>query len=254
MEKIPNSNQKKRATHFKLPLRKGVATVKPRVDPYSQHKQIMQHYKPNPLPQPKPITELEILKQNHQFIRHDSPQSWQERLATKYYSKLFREYCLGDFSHYKTGKLGLRWRTRDECVSGKGQFICGNIQCSALQKLKSWEVVFRYLEHGQVKKEMVKIRLCDECTDQMNYSRKRVATEEATRDESSRAKKVRAEKDQVAVEEEIARHADGEANEVDEEGQDEKIKESTIWDNPIELEKEISKEEDMDEFLNSLIL
>ena len=34
------------------------------------------------------------------------------RMAVKYYNKLFKEYCIADMSRYKTGQIGLRWRTQ----------------------------------------------------------------------------------------------------------------------------------------------
>ena len=33
-------------------------------------------------------------------------------MAVKYYNKLFKEYCIADMSRYKTGQIGLRWRTQ----------------------------------------------------------------------------------------------------------------------------------------------
>ena len=49
------------------------------------------------------------------------------RLARRYYSKLFREFCIADLSRHKEGRVGLRWRTQREVVAGKGQFICGAV-------------------------------------------------------------------------------------------------------------------------------
>jgi len=40
------------------------------------------------------------------------PGGWQVRMAVKYYSKLFKEYCIADMSRYKTAQIGLRWRTQ----------------------------------------------------------------------------------------------------------------------------------------------
>lgn len=40
-------------------------------------------------------------------------------------SKLFKEYAIADLSRYKEGRVGLRWRTQKEVVSGRGQFVCG---------------------------------------------------------------------------------------------------------------------------------
>ena len=39
-------------------------------------------------------------------------------------SKLYKEYAIADLSRHREGKVGLRWRTQKEVVSGRGQFIC----------------------------------------------------------------------------------------------------------------------------------
>mgnify|MGYP003692569863 FL=1 len=39
---------------------------------------------------------------------------WETRMAVKYYDKLFKEYCIADMSHYKSGRIGLRWRSQSE--------------------------------------------------------------------------------------------------------------------------------------------
>ncbi|MFW8505969.1 FRA10AC1 family protein, partial [Klebsiella pneumoniae] len=74
--------------------------------------------------------------------------TWGKRLVKRYYDKLFKEYCIADMSHYKKGKIGLRWRTEKEVISGKGQFICGNRKCDENNGLGSYEVNFSYVEAG----------------------------------------------------------------------------------------------------------
>jgi protein FRA10AC1 len=81
---------------------------------------------------------------NGRFIRtpeDDAEDSWEKKIAKKYYDKLFKEYCLGDFSRYKEGKIGLRWRTQKELFEGKGQFVCGNKACNQQSGLRSFEVL-----------------------------------------------------------------------------------------------------------------
>ncbi len=121
------------------------------------------------------------------------------RMAVKYYNKLFKEYCIADMSRYKTGQIGLRWRTQacapaspprkqqgagegrcegpmllsaharmcsceqKEVFSGAGQFRCGNQACSGASDLSSYEMNFVYKEHGERKEALVKLRLCPEC-------------------------------------------------------------------------------------------
>jgi len=60
-------------------------------------------------------------------------------MAKAYYDRLFKEYALVDLSKYKTGQIGMRWRTQDEVFSGKGQFTCASLKCDATQ-LKTFEV------------------------------------------------------------------------------------------------------------------
>lgn len=46
------------------------------------------------------------------FAQDDAEDSLAARLAQKYYSRLFKEYCIADLSRYKESKLGLRCATR----------------------------------------------------------------------------------------------------------------------------------------------
>jgi hypothetical protein len=46
-------------------------------------------------------------------------------------------------------KVGFRWRTENEVISGKGQFSCGNKKCDEKKDLKSYEVNFAYEEKGR---------------------------------------------------------------------------------------------------------
>jgi protein FRA10AC1 len=40
-------------------------------------------------------TETDVLKSTHKFIRSgESSDTWENRVAKKYYEKLFKEYCL----------------------------------------------------------------------------------------------------------------------------------------------------------------
>lgn len=41
---------------------------------------------------------------------------------------------------------------------GKGQFICGNKRCDSQEELRTWEVNFAYVESGEKKNALVKIR------------------------------------------------------------------------------------------------
>jgi len=113
---------------------------------------------------------VEVAVLTCRFIRNEKDNDdsvWQKRFAKDYYDKLFKNYCLANFSRYKEGKVGMRWRTEDEVISGKGQFVCGAEDCSETKSLKSYEVPFAYVETGQKKHALVKLRVCPACATQL---------------------------------------------------------------------------------------
>lgn len=91
-------------------------------------------------------------------------------------------------ARYKENRIGLRWRTEKEVISGKGQFECGNKKCSAREGLRSYEVNFAYTEAGESKQALVKLRVCPKCTYKLNY-RKEKELEKRLRKESRRRKR-----------------------------------------------------------------
>lgn len=134
----------------------------------------------------KDKTDVDVIRENHQFLwSDDDVDSWEKQLAKLYYDKLFKEYCIADLSRYKENKvvesnrfcefyqeivlsflkisyfysnqIALRWRIEREVVTGKGQFICGNKKCDERAGLRSWEVNFAYLEHGEKKNALIKL-------------------------------------------------------------------------------------------------
>ncbi|CAG8641757.1 46320_t:CDS:2 [Gigaspora margarita] len=153
------------------------------LDAYSRHKKFMNDYvnfyglkgnqgTTNAENQYK--SEFDILKENHKFLRSDEDESeltWEQRLAKKYYDKLFKEYCIAELKYYKEGKIALRWRTEKEVIIGKGQLTCASTRCSEKVELKSWEVNFAYVEDDEKKNALVKIRLCPKCSYKLNYNK-----------------------------------------------------------------------------------
>lgn len=87
-------------------------------------------------------------------------------MVRAYHDKLYKEYALTDFRLTRTSdaQIALRWRTENEVISSKGQFICANIPCSEVLDLTSWQVDFRYREAGLEKAALVKLRLCPRCS------------------------------------------------------------------------------------------
>lgn len=155
------------------------------LDQYTRHKLLINYYQ---LTSPgkyetifqnerkKIKTDLEVLKENHRFIWSDEDLesgelTWGQRLAKKYYSRLFKEYCIVDLSLFDQNKFGMRWRTEPEIINGKGQFVCGAKRCDSQENLNSWEVLFGYEEHGKKQSALVKLRLCPECSAKLNYHR-----------------------------------------------------------------------------------
>jgi len=95
---------------------------------------------------------------------------WSSFLLTKVSSDL-SVCCIPP--RYKESKIGLRWRTQAEVVSGKGQFSCGAKGCDSSVGLCAFEVNFAYQEAGQAKQALVKLCLCEECAYRLNYRREK---------------------------------------------------------------------------------
>eukprot|EP00093_Oithona_nana_P000447 00447.XXX_2107_2757_1 [CDS] Oithona nana genome sequencing. len=122
-------------------------------------------------------TDYDVVKQNHRFlwddVQDDSDLTWEQKMAKKYYGKLFKEYCICDVSRYKENKIAMRWRTENELKIGKGQFLCGQRKCDERELLRTWEVNFAYVEESEKKNALVKVRLCPDCSYKLNYHHKK---------------------------------------------------------------------------------
>ncbi|RPD59596.1 hypothetical protein L227DRAFT_503345 [Lentinus tigrinus ALCF2SS1-6] len=132
-------------------------------------------------------TEFDILKSSHKFLREDAEEdeknlTWDEKLAKKYYSSLYREYAVCDLKHYKSGNFALRWRTEAEVLSGAGETTCGNTRCPLHNEfpadsddvrpaLTTLELPFSYQEHGESKFALVKVVLCSKCCKKLMWKR-----------------------------------------------------------------------------------
>eukprot|EP00261_Vitis_vinifera_P026138 XP_010659346.1 PREDICTED: protein FRA10AC1 isoform X2 [Vitis vinifera] len=130
-------------------------------------------------------TDQDTIREGYRFIlseEDEMDQSWEQRLVKRYHDKLFKEYCIADMSQYKSGKIGLRWRTEKEVISGKGQFICGNKHCDKRDGLTSYEVNFSYFEAGENKQALVKLVTCE---------RERVSSDDDTENEHKQSRERR---------------------------------------------------------------
>ncbi|KAJ9685701.1 hypothetical protein PVL29_017655 [Vitis rotundifolia] len=137
-------------------------------------------------------TDQDTIREGYRFIlseEDEMDQSWEQRLVKRYHDKLFKEYCIADMSQYKSGKIGLRWRTEKEVISGKGQFICGNRHCDKRDGLASYEVNFSYFEAGENKQALVKLVTCERCAEKLNYKKRKEKEQSAKREKEEHKRK-----------------------------------------------------------------
>ncbi|XP_011301313.1 protein FRA10AC1 homolog [Fopius arisanus] len=204
-------------------------------------------------------TDHDVIRENHRFLWEDEEvaDTWENRLARKYYDKLFKEYCICDLSYYKHNKVALRWRTEKEVVVGKGQFECGNKKCNVKDGLRSWEVNFGYEEHGEKKNALVKLRLCPECSEKLNYKTKK---REVKRQKALKRLGTSPDKSQISSSSnespgtETAIKVVAENGDKPEDSQSSETDDTNIWKGkPVEgVEK--SREEEFEEYLADLFL
>ena len=239
------------------------------LDAYSRHKQLInnyllmhgkgaEHFKRST---ENDRNDYDVLKEKHCFLwdSEDEPVGWESRLAKAYYDKLYKEYSIADLSRYKENKIALRWRIEREVVSGKGQFLCGNKGCDEMSDLQSWEVNFGYMEHGEKKNALVKLRLCPECSVKLNYHHKRRKwkVEKSEDKESSHKRKHKHEHKKKKKRRKEENHSDNETEDKSGEAAQTSVsdKASDIWSKPVSLaEVERPKEEEFDEYFKDMFL
>src|SRR5256885_476193 len=75
----------------------------------------------------------------------------------------------------------MRWCTKDEVLSGKGQFTCASLSCSRGDQvsgegegdeLGTFELNFGYVEEGIKKNALVKVRVCRKCSKKLKEARR----------------------------------------------------------------------------------
>ncbi|XP_005292601.1 protein FRA10AC1 [Chrysemys picta bellii] len=216
-------------------------------------------------------TDLDVVRENYRFLWKEEDavdMNWEKRLAKKYYDKLFKEYCIADLSRYKENKFGFRWRHEKEVVSGKGQFSCGNKHCDEKEALKSWEVNFGYMEYGEKRNALVKLRLCPQCSCKLNFhhrrrevkpNKKRQRTERNSEEPKSkksrlshsekRRSKRNKQKDQVSSDD-----SDDFDNDPDDSEEQDVPSDADFWKGPLQETDEKSREEEFDEYFQDLFL
>jgi len=70
----------------------------------------------------KDKTDADVITENHQFLweedENDAAKTWEQKLAKKYWDKLFKEYAICDLTRYKENKIAMRWRIEKEVKFG----------------------------------------------------------------------------------------------------------------------------------------
>ncbi|KAF5290895.1 hypothetical protein FQA39_LY14575 [Lamprigera yunnana] len=235
------------------------------MNPYDLHKTIVNEYflkKPGDTKllqrdSSRDRTDFDILHQNHKFLWNDKvPDTWEAQFAKKYYDKLFKEYCIGDLSRYKENKIALRWRTEQEVILGKGQFICGNKMCLSKENLRTWEVNFAYMEQKEKKNALVKIRLCSDCSLKLNFHSKKRELKRIQNKRVSVRSKVKciiSEEDSV-LETEMSKDQElVQPVTHSSEPNDSAVEESSAWEN-LKVDESKSRDEEMEDYLQELLL
>ena len=142
------------------------------------------------------VSDVDAARAAHRFLwtnEDDGALSSEQRLAKEHHERLHREYAVGDFTRYKEGAIGLRWRTPREVQDGKGQFVCGSTSCDADEGLESFEVHFAFVEDGVHKQALVKLRVCPRCAGRMRYHAKRKRKQERRQERKQERKQERRE-------------------------------------------------------------
>ncbi|GMT13997.1 hypothetical protein PFISCL1PPCAC_5294, partial [Pristionchus fissidentatus] len=212
-------------------------------------------------------TDYDVLKDNHRFLWDDesaatAENSYETRLAKKYYDKLVKEYCICDLSRYKKNQVAMRWRTEAEVKTGKGQFSCGARKCDERERLTSWEVNFAYSEQGEKKNALVKVRLCETCSMMLNFGSEKKRAQKKSSSWSKKSKEERRKekkRGREGKEEEEARDVKGEGEEDSKPSSSKQAEEKAkkpatneIWQGPVQQEATRTVDDEIDDFLNDL--
>lgn len=225
--------------------------------------------------------DIDVVRENHRFLWEDEDGDevetkglkWEQRIAKKYWDKLFKEYAICDLTQYKKNRIAFRWRIEKEVVDGKGQFICGQKKtCNLKEGIRTWEVNFGYTEDEKKKFALVKVRLCAECSAKLNHNKKyrevrreqnrlAILREKEERLDAKRTEKARKRKSSKEQKEEPK-----EKRKMTEKEQREKIKDDeaelgksdddadAIWERPAAVEEDKTKEQEFDEYFQDLFL
>lgn len=150
-------------------------------------------------------------------------------------------------------------------ISGKGQFVCGSLTCDAQKQLKSWEVNFGYVEDGEKKNALVKLRLCPACSDMLNYQKMQKQKKEAKKEEKRKEKRKNADREEASGDEadetDRAKSRKLDVGQMQENSiciqgeKEEEINAASVWSEMEEKRKQDTKslDEEFEEFFSDLI-
>ncbi|KEG03564.1 hypothetical protein YYE_01588 [Plasmodium vinckei vinckei] len=127
------------------------------MDPFERHKLMMSlcMLEKNKNTDCQYLSDYDILKKKYKFIHDVSNEK--NSLLQNYYRSICNKYVICDLSKYKEGKIGLRWRTEEEIIKGKGHIICSSKKCNNTD-LNTYEFLFQYIEEGIEKKTNKRIK------------------------------------------------------------------------------------------------
>lgn len=211
-------------------------------------------------------SDYDVVKSNHRFLWdgvNESELTWEQKLAKKYYEKLYHEYCITDLSRYKENKVAMRWTTENELKIGKGQFMCGGRKCEERELLRTWEVNFAYIEEGEKKNALVKVRLCPDCSYKLNYHHKKKEVTKKPKKhkhdkkhKKHKRKRSHSEKSRESKSSEDEDDDDEETKAAKSRKVEKEIekKASEIWSAPLQIEQDKTREDDFSEYLEDLFL
>lgn len=114
-----------------------------------------------------------LLRQQYKFVRDEDDKAEVDPVTRRFEAALFRDFVVADLSRHKEGRVGLRWRTAEEVVAGKGERFCGERGCQVAVGLVTLELPFSYTENdGTSRTTLVRLVACDVHHQQLLDARK----------------------------------------------------------------------------------
>lgn len=136
-----------------------------------RHAQLLQHYKS------RAHSDADAVRHSWEFVPSPGTSkstSVEHKLMQSVHSKLDKEFAIADISSAAAKQqvgIGLRWRTAEEVEQAKGEKKCAERSCTCDTALRALELPFEYSEHGQNKRALVKVVLCEECAQLVEHAR-----------------------------------------------------------------------------------